>query len=71
MVNVTRSIVEDDSDITTIKLFYANKTYEDILFKSELKELSQYWNFTLKHFISQVMWNYEITIYVNLLLLLW
>lgn len=54
MINVARGIVGDDNDITTIKLLYACKTYEDILLKSELKQLALHWNFTSKIFLSQV-----------------
>ena len=53
MINIARAITADDDDITTIKLLYANRTYEDILLKPELKQLAQNWNFTYKMFFSQ------------------
>ena len=53
MMNIARAITADDDDITTIKLLYANRTYEDILLKPELKQLAQNWNFTYKMFFSQ------------------
>ena len=54
MVSVARRVVEDDNDITVLKLLYANRTYEDIIFKAELKELARNWNFTYRHHLSQV-----------------
>lgn len=54
MLNIAQSIAADDSDITTIKLLYANKTYEDVLLKSQLKDLARHWNFTYKLFFSEV-----------------
>lgn len=54
MMNISRLIVENDDDITSIKLLYACRTYEDIILRPELKQLAQHWNFTYRTYISQV-----------------
>ncbi|XP_067940453.1 NADH-cytochrome b5 reductase-like [Watersipora subatra] len=53
MLRVAQSILNDDNDITTIKLLYACKNYEDILLKDELRALAQHWNFTFTTYLSQ------------------
>lgn len=53
MINIARAITADESDITSLRLMYANRTYEDILLRPELKELAQSWNFTYKMYFSQ------------------
>lgn len=57
MINVCKDIVRDDGDITTLRLLYACKTYEDILLSYDLKQVASHWNFTYKTFLSQVIYN--------------
>lgn len=53
MYQIIKAIVENEEDETTIKLFYASKTFSDILLREELAECCQNWNFTMCYFLSE------------------
>ena len=42
-----------NGDETWLKLFYSSKSFDDILLRAELLELTTFWNFTMTHFLSQ------------------
>ena len=54
MIQVIRSILDDEEDDTQIKLLYSVKTYDQILMKPLLDEWAGFWNFTSTYFLSQV-----------------
>ncbi|XP_033636807.1 NADH-cytochrome b5 reductase-like [Asterias rubens] len=53
MLQVIRHIVTNDDDETFVRLLFANRTYEDILLRETLNELTAYWNFTVLYALSQ------------------
>lgn len=53
LYQVIRTIVADDEDETILVLLYSSKTFNDILLRLELLELTSQWNFSMKHFLSQ------------------
>lgn len=53
MFQIIREIIENEDDMTFIKLFYASKSISDILFREELVNFYQYWNFTACHYLSK------------------
>ena len=55
MSQVIQGILNNDDDDTVIKLYYACKTYGDILMKSQLQEWSKYWNLSVTYVLSQVI----------------
>jgi len=52
MLRIASQIVENENDITTIKLLYGCCTYDQILRKETIKMLCQHWNFSCKYFLS-------------------
>ncbi|XP_061175045.1 NADH-cytochrome b5 reductase-like [Saccostrea echinata] len=53
MSQVIQCILGNEEDDTLIQLFYACKSYEEILMKSELNEWSSFWNFSVTYVLSQ------------------
>ena len=45
MIPVIKNILHNEEDETFVSLFYACKTYQDILCKKQLDEWQQFWNF--------------------------
>uniref|UniRef100_A0A0A9YDL2 NADH-cytochrome b5 reductase n=1 Tax=Lygus hesperus TaxID=30085 RepID=A0A0A9YDL2_LYGHE len=52
MYAISKQIIENEEDETVIHLLYGSKTPEDIIFRKDINELSNYWNFSCTHFIS-------------------
>ncbi|XP_048760486.2 NADH-cytochrome b5 reductase-like isoform X2 [Ostrea edulis] len=53
MSQVIQSILGNEEDDTIMQLFYACKSYDQILMKSELNEWSSFWNFSATYVLSQ------------------
>ncbi|XP_069684819.1 NADH-cytochrome b5 reductase-like [Periplaneta americana] len=53
MYSISKSIVENDSDDTIVRLLFACKDFEDILLRNELQKLTLYWNFSAEIFLSR------------------
>ncbi|XP_076048709.1 NADH-cytochrome b5 reductase-like [Oratosquilla oratoria] len=53
MYQIIKAVVENADDETIIYLVYASKSFEDILLRDELLKLTDFWNFTMCHFLSQ------------------
>lgn len=53
MYQIIKKIVENEDDETSVKLYYASKTFSDILLRDELAECCQYWNFTMCYYLSE------------------
>lgn len=53
MFQIIKAVIENEDDMTVIKLFYASKSISDILLREELANFSQYWNFTACHYLSK------------------
>ena len=53
MVQVLRTILDNDDDDTRINLIYACRLYQDILVKDVLDASTDHWNFNLIYAISQ------------------
>lgn len=53
MYQIVKSIVQNEEDETAVKLYYASKTFSDVLLRSELAEFCQYWNFTMCYYLSE------------------
>ena len=54
MIPVIKNILHNEEDETFVSLFYACKTYQDILCKKQLDEWQQFWNFKCLYVLSQV-----------------
>lgn len=55
MSQVIQSILGNEEDDTIMQLFYACKSYDQILMKSELNEWSSFWNFSATYVLNQVI----------------
>lgn len=53
MYQIIKKIVENEDDETSVKLYYASKTFSETLLRDELAELCQYWNFTMCYYLSE------------------
>lgn len=53
MYQIIKAVVENEDDETTIKLYYASKTFSDILLREKLAECCQNWNFTMCYYLSE------------------
>ena len=53
MYQIIKKIVQNEDDNTSVKLYYASKTFSDVLLRNELAELCQYWNFTMCYYLSE------------------
>ena len=53
MIPVIKNILHNEEDETFVSLFYACKTYQDILCKKQLDEWQQFWNFKCLYVLSQ------------------
>lgn len=53
MYQIIKAVVENEDDETILKLYYASKTFSDILLREELAEFCQNWNFTMCHYLSE------------------
>lgn len=49
---VIKSILLDEGDETTMKLFFACSSLSDIYFRDEIREFCKYWNFTASIYVS-------------------
>lgn len=54
MLQVIQGIVDNEEDETFIHLVYSSRTYEDILMKEDLDNMTAYWNFSVLYVISKV-----------------
>lgn len=52
MVQVTRTIVENEEEDTIIHCLYACRTQHDILLKPQLDHFRSFWNFTITYALS-------------------
>ena len=50
-------IIKNEQEETVMNLGYSSKTFEDILLRSELLELTSNWNFSMIHFLSCQKYN--------------
>lgn len=57
MSQIIQGILGNEEDDTMIQMFYACKSYNQILVKTELNDWSSFWNFSVTYVLSQV---YEI-----------
>lgn len=57
MSQIIQGILGNEEDDTMIQMFYACKSYNQILMKTELNDWSSFWNFSVTYVLSQV---YEI-----------
>lgn len=53
MYQIIKAVMENEDEETTIKLYYASKTFSDILLREELAEFCQNWNFMMCHYLSE------------------
>ena len=53
MIQITRTIVENDEDNTFIHCLYSNRTQHDILLKPQLDQHKTSWNFTITYALSR------------------
>lgn len=54
MSQIIQGILGNEEDDTMIQMFYACKSYNQILMKTELDDWSSFWNFSVKYVLSQV-----------------
>ena len=54
MLQVIQGIVDNEGDETFIHLVYSSQTYEDILMKEDLDNMTAYWNFSVLYVITKV-----------------
>ena len=47
LLQLARSIVDNESDNTFVRLLYCCRTQRDVLVKDELTRLASYWNFSV------------------------
>eukprot|EP00731_Ephydatia_muelleri_P038110 Em0657g2a len=52
LVQLARSIVDNENDITFVHMLYCCRTQHDILMKEELDRLASFWNFTVLYALS-------------------
>lgn len=52
-IQVIKQILDNEDDLTQITLVYSSRTQEDILLKDILDEFSDYWNFTVRYFLTR------------------
>ncbi|KAG0730298.1 NADH-cytochrome b5 reductase-like [Chionoecetes opilio] len=52
MHQIIKKVVENEDDETSVKLYYASKTFSDVLLRESLAEFCQYWNFTMRYYLS-------------------
>lgn len=52
MIQIIRVVLENEDDFTKLKLLYASRTQHNILLKNLIDEFSDYWNFSVSHFLS-------------------
>lgn len=53
MIQIIKTIVENDKEDTFIHLVYGCRTQQDILLKDELDHYASYWNFTVLYALSR------------------
>lgn len=53
MSQIIQGILGNEEDETMIQMFYACKSYDQILMKTELNDWSSFWNFSLTYVLSQ------------------
>ena len=53
MIQLIRQILNDKDDYTKIRLLYSSRTQDDILLKDFLDTFTDYWNFSVKYFLSR------------------
>lgn len=53
MLQVIQGIVDNEGDETFIHLVYSSQTYEDILMKEDLDNMTAYWNFSVLYVVSK------------------
>ncbi|XP_065210349.1 NADH-cytochrome b5 reductase-like isoform X1 [Planococcus citri] len=49
---IVKSILQDDSDETTIRLLFTCRTLNEIYFRNEIREFCKFWNFTARIYVS-------------------
>lgn len=54
MSQIIQGILGNEEDDTMIQMFYACKSYNQILMKTELNDWSSFWNFSVTYVLSQV-----------------
>lgn len=54
MSQIIQGILGNEEDDTIIQMFYACKSYNQILMKTELNDWSSFWNFSVTYVLSQV-----------------
>lgn len=54
MSQIIQGILGNEEDETMIQMFYACKSYNQILMKTELNDWSSFWNFSVTYVLSQV-----------------
>lgn len=54
MSQIIQGILGNEEDDTMIQMFYACKSYNQILMKTELDDWSSFWNFSVTYVLSQV-----------------
>ncbi|KAG7156642.1 NADH-cytochrome b5 reductase-like [Homarus americanus] len=52
MYQIIKSILENEDDETFVRLYYASKSFSNILLRDELSNYCQFWNFTMCHYLS-------------------
>jgi len=55
MLQVIKTIIDNENDETFMKLFYSCKTAADILLKQRLDEYQKFWNFQVVFFLTKLM----------------
>ena len=53
MIQVIRTIVENEEEDTFVRLVYACRSQHNIILKRELSNWSSYWNFRVVYVLSQ------------------
>ena len=56
MTQLIQAILSNESEEGRVRLLYACKTYGDILMKREIREWTQFWNFSAAFVLSQVQY---------------
>ena len=54
MIQVIRTVVENDNENTFLHLMYSSRDQNSILMKKELDTYKSYWNFTVLYVLSRV-----------------
>lgn len=52
MFQLVKLIIDNPEDYTKVTLLYGCRTYSEILLRSQLHQLQDYWNFTVHYFLS-------------------